>query len=249
MTTELLFKIDQAKSIIARSSSIVVVSGAGISTISGIPDFRSPETGLYSTLKRYNLPYPGAIFDLSYLQENPKPFFDLAAELLAVDFQPSAGHYFVANIELKGRLRRLYTQNIDGLDFKAGTKNIVECHGSFSRAKCIYCQKPAAVDVLKKTILDHEIPLCDCGGIIKPDIVFFGQELPDVFLDNYKKDLAACDCFIAIGTSLVVQPVGSLALLVPRGVPRILINRESTSYTFDIELLGEIGEICSQLQG
>ena len=248
MSKELRSEIERAKQIISRSSSIVVVSGAGVSTLSGIPDFRSPGIGLYSRLQHYNLPDPEAIFDLSYLQVNPKPFFDLAAELLKAEFQPSAGHYFIAKLEQERKLLRLYTQNIDGLDFKAGTRHIVECHGSFSGATCIRCQKSASIDDVRKTILARQIPVCDCGGIIKPNIVFFGEELPEAFLDNYERDLAQCDCFIAIGSSLVVQPVANLTLMVKPGIPRVLINRQATSYLFEIELLGDIGEICTQLQ-
>ncbi|MBC7777930.1 MAG: silent information regulator protein Sir2 [Phycisphaerae bacterium] len=247
MPVDLATNLAKTRQLIASSSNIVVLTGAGVSTFSGIPDFRSPGSGLYDNLQRYKLPYPEAIFELDYFLEHPEPFFDLAAELVSDKYQPSAGHFFVRHLELSNKLKRLYTQNIDGLDLKAGTEAVIECHGSFSSAHCVRCDRQYLGSEIKKSIIEKKIPRCNCGGLIKPDIVFFGEGLPNQFHTNYAADLEACDLLLAMGSSLVVQPVGSLPTMVRKGIPRILINRERTSAHFDIELLGEIGEICAAL--
>ncbi|XP_001651467.2 NAD-dependent protein deacetylase Sirt2 [Aedes aegypti] len=207
---------------------IVTMVGAGISTSAGIPDFRSPDTGLYNNLLKYNLPYPQAIFELEYFYQNPKPFFQLAKELYPGTFKPTPSHYFVKLLEQKGLLIRHYTQNIDTLERIAeiNEEKIVEAHGTFFTNHCLQCRAAYSVDFVKEKIFADEIPTCACGGVIKPDIVFFGEGLPERFHVLPHKDFAECDLLIIMGTSLTVQPFASLVEYVNDDCVRLLINRD-----------------------
>jgi len=223
--------------------SIVALVGAGMSTSAGVPDFRSPGSGLYDNLQEYNLPAPEAIFDLGYFEENPKPFYHLAKKLIPEGLKPTPSHYFLKILHDKGLLTRVFTQNIDGLERLTGLPDdaIVEAHGSFSTTHCRTCMKEFDYEWLKGKILSPTvevsddgsqnkkeeiiIPLCDsCGGIVKPDIVFYGEGLPSRFFDLASSDLPNCDLIIVIGTSLTVQPFASLVDTVPPHVPRLAIN-------------------------
>uniref|UniRef100_A0A182NG16 Deacetylase sirtuin-type domain-containing protein n=1 Tax=Anopheles dirus TaxID=7168 RepID=A0A182NG16_9DIPT len=207
---------------------IVTMVGAGISTSAGIPDFRSPDTGLYNNLMKYNLPYPQAIFELEYLYQNPKPFFTLAKELYPGTFKPTPSHYFVRLLEQKGLLVRHYTQNIDTLERIAGIneEKIVEAHGTFYTNHCLQCKTAYSLEFVKEKIFADEVPTCPCGGVIKPDIVFFGEGLPERFHMLPHRDFAECDLLIIMGTSLTVQPFASLVEYVNDDCVRLLINRD-----------------------
>lgn len=207
---------------------IVTMVGAGISTSAGIPDFRSPTTGLYNNLMKYNLPYPQAIFELEYFYQNPKPFFRLAKELYPGNFRPTPSHYFVKLLEQKGLLIRHYTQNIDTLERIAGisAEKIVEAHGTFFTNHCLQCKTAYSLEFVKEKIFADEVPTCNCGGVIKPDIVFFGEGLPDRFHLLPHQDFAQCDLLIIMGTSLTVQPFASLVEYVNDDCVRLLINRD-----------------------
>ncbi|XP_053693459.1 NAD-dependent protein deacetylase Sirt2-like [Sabethes cyaneus] len=207
---------------------IVTMVGAGISTSAGIPDFRSPDTGLYNNLLKYNLPYPQAIFELEYFYQNPKPFFQLAKELYPGTFKPTPSHYFVKLLEEKGLLIRHYTQNIDTLERIAGISadKLVEAHGTFFTNHCLQCKAAYTLEFVKDKIFSDEIPTCACGGVIKPDIVFFGEGLPERFHVLPHKDFAECDLLIIMGTSLTVQPFASLVEYVGDDCVRLLINRD-----------------------
>ncbi|XP_054262883.1 NAD-dependent protein deacetylase sirtuin-3, mitochondrial-like [Macrosteles quadrilineatus] len=213
------------------SKNILVMAGAGLSTPSGIPDFRSPDSGLYSQLQKYKLPYPEAIFDLHFYNQNPKPFLDLAKAIYpgAGNIKPNIGHYFVRLLEEKGKLLRMYTQNIDGLERLAGLNNdnLVEAHGSFSTASCIRCYAKQDSEIVRKAIMAGEEPRCEeCKGLVKPDITFFGEMLPQRFGELSQVDTLQTDFLIIIGTSLVVYPFAGLADMVDYSVPRLLINRD-----------------------
>ncbi|XP_021378469.1 NAD-dependent protein deacetylase sirtuin-2-like isoform X2 [Mizuhopecten yessoensis] len=216
-----------------KCKNIITMSGAGISTSAGIPDFRSPVTGLYDNLEKYDLPYPEAMFDLEYFQKNPEPFFSLAKELWPGIFKPTPCHYFIKMLHSKGLLLRHYTQNIDTLENQAGLdpEKLVEAHGSFLTAHCLVCKKEYSKGFMEDKVLAGEIPMCDiqeCTGIIKPDIVFFGDTLPKRFADCVEEDFGKCDLLVIMGTSLVVQPFASLSYRVPANTPRFYINLEKT---------------------
>jgi len=213
-----------------KCKNIIVMAGAGISTPSGIPDFRTPGTGLYDNLQQYKIPEPTAIFDLDFFWYDPRPFFCLAKSLYPGNYQPNYVHYFVKLLHDKGLLLRMYTQNIDGLERLAEVPagKLVEAHGTFSTASCTRCQKSYDGEQIKQTIMDGDIPKCSsprCTGVIKPDIVFFGENLPKKFY-SYIVDFPKCDLLLIMGTSLEVEPFAGIANAVDRSTPRLLLNRE-----------------------
>ena len=229
---------------------IVVMTGAGISTSAGIPDFRSPDTGLYANLARLDLPYAEAVFDISYFREHPKPFYVLAKELYPGQFYPTVAHSFVALLEEEKMLQMLFTQNIDCLERKAGVPGdkIVEAHGSFATQRCIDCKTEYSDKLMKKAVEAGEVPHCNvpqCNGLVKPDIVFFGEALPATFFQN-RHIPAMADLVIVMGTSLSVQPFASLPQFASEGVPRVLINKEIVgdlgSRPDDVIVLGDCDE-------
>ncbi|CAF4798795.1 unnamed protein product [Pieris macdunnoughi] len=212
-----------------RCQNVITLAGAGISTSAGIPDFRSPETGLYHNLQKYNLPEPQAIFEINFFRQNPKPFFTLAKELFPGNFKPTISHYFIRLLHEKGLLLRHYTQNIDTLERGAEIPDdkIVEAHGTFYTSHCLECRKLYSLEFIKEHIFSDEIPLCtECSGVVKPDIVFFGESLPERFQNCLQEDFKKCDMLIIMGSSLEVQPFASLIDMVPEWCPRLLINRE-----------------------
>eukprot|EP01102_Stenamoeba_stenopodia_P020249 TRINITY_DN7822_c0_g1_i1.p1 TRINITY_DN7822_c0_g1~~TRINITY_DN7822_c0_g1_i1.p1 ORF type:complete len:348 (-),score=116.46 TRINITY_DN7822_c0_g1_i1:56-1099(-) len=212
-----------------KCKNIIVMTGAGISVAAGIPDFRSPGTGLYSQLGRYNLPRPESIFEIDFFKANPKPFCLLAKELYPGKFTPTHTHFFINLLNQKGVLLRNYTQNIDTLERIAGVpaEKLVEAHGSFGTSHCIKCEEEYTLEFVRDAVFKDEIPTCSkCGGLVKPDIVFFGEGLPSRFFDLQKEDFAKCDLLIVIGTSLAVYPFASLVSKASRSTSRVLINRE-----------------------
>ncbi|KIW10776.1 hypothetical protein PV08_10075 [Exophiala spinifera] len=227
--------------------NIVVMTGAGISTSAGIPDFRSPDTGLYSNLARLNLPYAEAVFDISYFRTNPYPFYTLAHELYPGKYRPTVTHSFISLLHKKGKLLKLFTQNIDCLEREAGVPGdmIVEAHGSFATQRCIECRTEYPDDLMREVVGRKEVPHCvnkSCGGLVKPDIVFFGEQLPEAFFRNRSLP-AKADLAIIMGTSLTVQPFASLPAFVGETTPRVLINLEKVgglgSRPDDVLLLGD----------
>ncbi|XP_034049830.1 NAD-dependent protein deacetylase sirtuin-3, mitochondrial [Thalassophryne amazonica] len=207
---------------------IVVMAGAGISTPSGIPDFRSPGSGLYDNLQQYDLPYAEAIFEIDFFHHNPNPFFALAKELYPGNYKPNLTHYFVLLLHKKGQLLRMYTQNIDGLERLAGipAKMLVEAHGTFATATCTVCRRKYEGKDLRTDVMSGMVPKCPtCKGVVKPDIVFFGEALPMHFM-QYLSDIPLADLLIIMGTSLEVEPFASIAGAVRSSVPRLLINRD-----------------------
>eukprot|EP01114_Cavostelium_apophysatum_P021493 TRINITY_DN7518_c0_g1_i1.p1 TRINITY_DN7518_c0_g1~~TRINITY_DN7518_c0_g1_i1.p1 ORF type:complete len:466 (-),score=105.57 TRINITY_DN7518_c0_g1_i1:33-1430(-) len=212
-----------------KCKNIVVMTGAGISVAAGIPDFRTPGTGLYDNLQKYDLPHPTAVFELEYFKQKPEPFYLLAKELYPGNFEPTATHFFIRLLHEKGLLLRNFTQNIDTLERVAGIPGevLVEAHGSFASAHCIACKEEEDIGVVKEKVFSSEIPRCkQCGSLVKPDIVFFGESLPTRFFQLMMDDFAKCDLLIVIGTSLQVQPFASLIHKVNPSVPRLLINNE-----------------------
>jgi len=214
-----------------KCKNIIVMTGAGISVAAGIPDFRSPGTGLYDNLQKYNLPHPTAVFELDYFKEKPEPFYLLAKELYPGNFKPTAAHYFIKLLHEKGILLRNFTQNIDTLERLTGLPGdkLVEAHGSFAESHCVnpLCKEPMNNHQMKEYVFASQVPRCDkCKSLVKPDIVFFGENLPTRFFELMTEDFPECDLLIVVGTSLQVQPFASLIHKVPNSVPRVLINNE-----------------------
>ena len=210
--------------------NVIVMSGAGISTKAGIPDFRSPEFGLYNRLEKFNLPHPTAVFTLNYFKENPRAFYTIAHELYPIleKARPTLTHIFIKLLNDKGILLRHYTQNVDGLDLLTGLPQdkLIEAHGQIRTGSCIECQEAYSIEFLKEHVLKDEVPKCKkCNSWVKPDVVLFGEGLPSVFYKSIP-EFWKCDLLIILGTSLVVQPFASLAKRVGNGCPRLLINRD-----------------------
>ncbi|KAB8346068.1 hypothetical protein FH972_023120 [Carpinus fangiana] len=229
---------------------IVIMSGAGISTSAGIPDFRSPDTGLYANLARLDLPYAEAVFDISYFRRNPHPFYTLAQELYPGRFRPTVAHAFIRLLADRGLLLKHFTQNIDCLDREAGVPEelIVEAHGSFARQSCIECRRAFPHDEMLRHVQAATVPRClneTCGGLVKPEIVFFGEALPNEFFAHAMLPREA-DLVIVMGTSLTVQPFANLPRAAGRGTPRLLINLEQVGglggREDDVLLLGDCDE-------
>lgn len=236
---------------------IVVMTGAGISTAAGIPDFRSPNTGLYANLARLNLPYAEAVFDISYFRQNPDPFYVLAKELYPGNYSPTISHAFIALLAKKNLLRMLFTQNIDCLERQAGVPGelIVEAHGSFATQRCIECKTPFPDDKMKEYVFQGEVPRCvdaKCGGLVKPDIVFFGEQLPEQFHKN-RHVPSYGDLVLVMGTSLTVQPFASLPEMARDETPRVLFNLERVgslgSRSDDVLVLGDCDSGVRKLAG
>ncbi|KAI0057778.1 NAD-dependent deacetylase sirtuin-2 [Artomyces pyxidatus] len=233
--------------------NVYVMMGAGVSTSAGIPDFRSPETGLYANLARLNLPYPEAVFEINFFRRNPKPFYALAKELYPGKFRPTIAHSFIKLLSDKNLLRICFTQNIDTLERRAGVSSskIIEAHGSFANQRCIDCKRPFDDEKMKPIVQEGGIPRCErCHGLVKPDIVFFGESLPDSFSRSIP-ELRKADLLIIMGTSLTVHPFASLAGMVPRNCPRVLINLDQVGDLGDAEddflLLGKCDDIVVEL--
>jgi len=211
------------------AKNIIVMTGAGISVSAGIPDFRTPGTGLYYNLQKYHLNDPQDVFSIDYFRRDPKPFHELAKSLYPDKYHPTKAHYFIRLLHEKGLLLRNFTQNIDTLERIAGIpeEKTVFSHGSFASAHCIDCKKEFAYEFVRDETFAGKIVTCDeCGGYVKPDIVFFGEALPERFFTKRSEDFPKCDLLIVMGTSLVVQPFASLISFVGDDVPRLLINRE-----------------------
>ncbi|XP_036376092.1 NAD-dependent protein deacetylase sirtuin-3 [Megalops cyprinoides] len=212
-----------------RCRNVLVVAGAGISTGSGIPDFRTPGTGLYANLEKYNIPYPEAIFNIDFFSSDPRPFLSLAKELYPGRHRPNYIHYFIRMLHHKGLLLRVYTQNIDGLEQMCGIpeEKLVEAHGSFASASCHLCYTPFPAQEAKKAIMNDSVPTCGfCQATVKPDVVFFGEDLPQKYF-LHSKDFPKADLLIIMGTSLQIEPFASLVDSVRPGVPRLLLNRDA----------------------
>lgn len=215
--------------LVKNKRKIGIFSGAGISTSCGIPDFRG-EGGLYSfAQERYNLPYPEAVFDLEYFKKCPKPFFLLSRDFLNEDVTPSFSHNYIASMEKDGKIEVVVTQNIDMLHEKAGSKKVVNCHGSYRSGTCRNCSKKYTFGDIEDSLKIGDIPLCRCGGIIKPDITFFGESLPMEFY-TLLENPPQLDLLIVIGTSLTVEPAAGFPRNYFGRIPTILINRDKTPY-------------------
>jgi len=223
--------------------NIVVFTGAGISTSAGIPDFRTPGTGLYDNLQAYDLDSPEDIFSLDFFRENPKPFYTLAKEIMPYNnppkYYPTKTHHFIKMLEEKGLLSYYFTQNIDGLDKLAGISDekIIQVHGSFDSNHCAgeLCNESVSHELVIEAMQEGEplqCPHCSIKGninnFIKPDITFFGEALPAKFFEISQNSdaLDNCDLLIIIGTSLAVWPANRIPHNVPDHCPRLLINRE-----------------------
>lgn len=227
---------------IQESSNIVFFGGAGVSTESGIPDFRSVD-GLYN--QKYDYP-PEVILSRSFFDSHPEEFFRFYHDKMTISgVKPNRAHLRLAELEAEGKLRAVITQNIDGLHTLAGSRNVLELHGSVERNYCMKCGTHYRLSELSgKT----GIPRCTCGGIIRPDVVLYEECLNENVLSAAVNAIRHADMLIVGGTSLVVYPAAGL-IDYYRGHKLVLINRSPTSCDSAADLLitGSIGEVFSQV--
>ncbi len=235
-------EIETLKSWIREAQSAVFFGGAGVSTESGIPDFRSVD-GLYS--QKFEYP-PETIISHSFYEKDPSYFFRFYREkMLPLGFEPNVTHRVLARLEQEGHLSAVVTQNIDGLHQKAGSKHVYELHGSVLRNYCTRCGKFYSAEFVRDA---KDVPLCDCGGIVKPDVVLYEEALDENTVAKAVSAIRKADLLIVGGTSLTVYPAAGL-LRYYRGDRLVLINRDATPYDAYADLVfhDSLGTIFSQL--
>ncbi|OBT54629.1 hypothetical protein VE04_05928 [Pseudogymnoascus sp. 24MN13] len=273
--------IDDVVKLLNKCNNIIVLTGAGISTSLGIPDFRSKDVGLYAKLEHLGLPAPQEVFDIALFKEDPSIFYSVARDILPTTSRFTPTHAFIKLLQDKGKLLTNYSQNIDNIEGVAGVKaeKLIQCHGSFATASCTKCGAQVAGEAIFPDIRAGLIPRCKrCvhepkkrkkaeyedssseeggddeydlpeAGVMKPDITFFGEALPDTFHDRltqHDKDIV--DLVIVIGTSLKVAPVSEVVPFLPAHIPQIYISREPVKHVnFDVDMLGDCDVVIAEL--
>lgn len=239
----------KAAELLSSSTYAVALTGAGVSTESGIPDFRSPG-GLWS---RYD---PSEFATLSSFLEDPSRFYRMASEFLSIfTAEPNEGHRALAELEGMGILKAVITQNIDGLHQAAGSRRVVELHGNLRECRCLGCGRVSPIEVLvEKLVQRGELPPhCDsCGGLLKPNVIFFGERLPKRELEEAFEHARKCDLMLVAGSSLVVSPANFLPpLAVESGAELIIVNEEPTPMDAfaSVVIRGKTGRVLPELVG
>ena len=235
-------KIRQLQDMINESNRIVFFGGAGVSTESNIPDFRSAD-GLYKQKYRYS---PEQIVSHSFFMQHTEEFYDFYKEkMMFLDAKPNKAHLKLAELEAAGKLTAVITQNIDGLHQMAGSKKVLELHGSVHRNYCQKCHKCYSAEEI---LAAAGIPRCTCGGLIKPDVVLYEEQLDSETIDESLNAIIDADMLIVAGTSLTVYPAASLIHYF-HGRYLVLINRDPTPMDdkTSLTLHGKVGEVLSQI--
>lgn len=228
--------------IIDKSRKIVFFGGAGVSTESGIPDFRSVD-GLYN--QKYKYP-PEQILSHTFFVNKTEEFFDFYRDkMICPNAKPNTAHKVLAKMEKIGKLSAIVTQNIDGLHTMAGSKKVLELHGCVNRNYCQKCRKMFDAEFILKS---KGIPHCECGGIIKPDVVLYEESLDNDVVSEAVREIRSCDTLIVAGTSLTVYPAAGMINHF-RGENLVLINRDSTPYDSQANLVihKEVGEVLGKI--
>ncbi|HEY8418297.1 MAG TPA: NAD-dependent protein deacylase [Limnochordales bacterium] len=231
---------------LSQVNRLVVLTGAGMSTESGLPDFRS-QKGLWRQFS------PEELASVDALRYNPLQFYEFYRFRLQLldNVAPNAGHKALAELERQGRLQCIVTQNVDGLHTAAGSRNVAEIHGSLRRARCHDCGRPHSPDVLKRPVTDlSELPRCACGGLIRPGVVLFGEMLPEDALRKAIRAVEDCEALLVIGSSLQVYPAASLPqIALDHGARLWIINLTPTPYDHAAEIVvrQKAAEVLSSL--
>ena len=237
--------IQKLKKWVEESNNIVFFGGAGVSTESGIPDFRG-ETGIYQTISEYGI-NPETILSHTFFENNKEVFFDyFKKHLVFPDAKPNAAHYGLAELEKQGKLKAVITQNIDNLHQAAGSKNVLELHGTLYKNYCIKCGKKFDIDYVLNS---DGVPKCDkCGGVVRPDVVLYEESLDMDVMQKAVNYIASCDMLIIGGTSLAVYPAAGL-INYYNGNKLVLINKSTTNLDnrADLALHMNIGEVFSKI--
>lgn len=239
--------LDRLKKWVAESNNIVFFGGAGVSTESGIPDFRG-EQGIYNTLSEYGVS-PETILSHTFFENNKEVFFDYCRKhLVFPQAKPNAAHYGLARLEAEGKLKAVITQNIDNLHQKAGSRNVLELHGTLYRNYCTVCGKRFDMDYVLNS---KGIPHCDsCGGVVRPDVVLYEESLDMDTMEMAVKYISKADILIIGGTSLAVYPAAGL-INYYKGDKLVLINKSSTAMDSraDLVIHMNIGQVFDKILG
>ena len=236
--------IEKLREIIDNSQRIVFFGGAGVSTESGIPDFRSAD-GLYH--QQYDYP-PEEILSHTFFMRNTEEFYRFYRDkMLCLSAKPNKAHRILAQWETEGKLLSVITQNIDGLHQAAGSRRVHELHGSVLRNYCTKCGKFSGVETIAESA---GVPHCDCGGVIKPDVVLYEEPLPEDTVLAAIRDIRSADTLIVAGTSLTVYPAASYVRYFDGG-KMVLINRDPTPYDHiaDLVIHDKVGEVLEKVKG
>lgn len=245
-------KVEQAVELVKNAENIVAFTGAGISTASGIPDFRSPSSGLW---KQHD---PMIVASLMGFRQNPQAFFDWVSPLLDTiqSAQPTKAHTALATLEKHGKLKAIITQNIDNLHQVAGNKTVYEIHGHIRTATCTHCfKKYDAAPLIEQLRNQQTLPYCNCqsrGSVIKPDVILFGEQLPKETVQEALKTLAKANLLIVVGSSLRVEPASYLPFTaINHGAKVIIINYEPTpvDHVANVVINDDVEKILPQIVG
>lgn len=241
-------QIEQAAELLAESESAVALTGAGISTPSGIPDFRSPGSGLWNNVN------PMDVATIFAFNRNPQAFYDWIHPFanVMVGAEPNLAHHALAQMEACGLINGLITQNIDMLHGKAGSKNVYEVHGHLREATCVSCFSvfPAKAH-LDLFISSGAIPRCDlCGGVLKPNLILFGEQLPVDVMNKARKLAASCDLMLVAGSSLQTAPAGDLPFLAKKHGARLIITNQQPTpvdYLAEVVIRANVVDVLPRL--
>lgn len=234
---------DSFASMIRECNNIVFFGGAGVSTESGVKDYRSKD-GLYNTVKEYGVP-PEEILSHDFFFQHTEIFYDFYRKYFIIESEPNNAHKALASLEKSGKLKAVITQNIDGLHQKAGSKIVIELHGTAAEFYCVGCGKKGDTNKVLSEIKNKNVPKCDCcGGIIKPKVVLYGENLYDGVAESAVHYIQNADMLIVGGTSLAVYPAASFVRYF-RGKYIVMINKSETEYdgNADLVIRNSIGEV------
>jgi NAD-dependent deacetylase len=241
-------QIAVAGELLARSKRMVALTGAGISTPSGIPDFRSPSSGIWNNVD------PMAVASAHAFRHRPQDFYDWIRPIArqTLEAQPNAAHLALAQLEEYGSLQAVITQNVDMLHGKAGSRNVYEVHGHLRELTCLRCHTVYPSDTFLQTFMQFgEIPCCDdCGGILKPNVILFGEQLPFHVFNEARKQAVATDLLLVVGSSLEMAPVADLPMLAyENGARLVVVNNESTyiDHLADVVINADVVDVLPEL--
>jgi len=244
---ELEERVAELAELLRRAEYALALTGAGVSTESGIPDFRSPGSGLWTEVD------PLEVATGEAFRRDPRKFYRFWRERLPelLRAEPNVTHITLARLEERGLLRGVITQNIDDLHRAAGSRRVWEVHGNYKRAACTRCGRRQGLEELLAKLEEGDLPRCDgCGGLLKPDVVLFGEQLPPSFAEA-AAEVGRADLLLALGTSLEVYPVAGLVpQAAHRGAKVVIVNRDPTPYDHLAELVihARLGEVMARLQ-
>lgn len=240
-------EIARAAELIQGARHMVALTGAGHSTPSGIPDFRSPESGLWEKAN------PMLVASIWAFRLNPQTFFDWVRPLVRtmLDAEPNPAHHALVELERRGLLKAIITQNIDNLHQKAGSARVLELHGHMRSATCIRCYGEVPVDaILERTLLRGQVPRCACGGVLKPNVILFGEQLPIRVYNEAVAEAKRCDLILVAGSSLEVMPAGDLPFMAVRhGAKAIIVNLQPTAFDHhaNVVIYGNVAEVLPRI--